>query len=276
MQREFRYAIPFLVSAAAVFGQAAQVSTLVNDVSDMPRQMVAGTFSQEGFEASLDNAVGDPNLNFSKLNPLIAADLRSSDVRVRKYAALVVSQLSTRRMNSSEELAPILPAIVSAIDDSERGVQLASIVAAAGLRPSVPDSIVVQLQNKLSQSNVNREGYAVLSGLLTKIRPNDPTTDAVVMKFLNNPSLSEAVRAQAIQEVGSPILSDSITGEIVQILGSSASEQIKMAAIVASESIGPRALSLEKVDLTAIQADKTQSTAFRGEASNAIRMLEKQ
>ena len=275
MKRAYAFAAP-LLSGSLAFGQVSEHSTLVNDVAKMPAQMQAATFSQEAFEASLESAVSDPTLDFTRLNPLLESDLKSSDVKVRRYAALVVSQLASGRPNSTEELEPLLPTIVAAVDDSDRGVQLGSIVAATELHPAVPESVVILLRSRLTRDDVNHESYAMLAGALTKIRPNDPATDTSVIAFLRNTRLSEDLRAQAIQEMGSPNLSDSITGEIVGILSSRCSDQIKLAALLASEKIGPRALSLEKESLAAIQSDETKSASLREEASRALGMPERQ
>ncbi|HMH15322.1 MAG TPA: hypothetical protein VK578_19640 [Edaphobacter sp.] len=265
--------LPWLISAGIATGQISEHSTIINDVAKMPKQMQDGTFNQASFEASVESAVDDPNLDFTKLNPLLERELKSSDVRVRRYAALVTSQLSPRRANSAEELGPIIQTIVASVDDNDRGVQLASIVAAAGLHPTVPDSVVIPLRNRFARSDVNNESYAILAGALTKVRPNDTATDAVIITFLRNAKLSDEVRTQAIGEIGAPNLSDSITGEIVEIFTTTDSEQVKMASLRASENIGPRALNLEKDHLMTIQSDQTKSPSLRHEASRALGML---
>jgi hypothetical protein len=194
----------------SVSAKLPEQPTLLVDVTNMPKQMQNGTFVQASFENSVEAAVSDPTLDFRKLIPLLEPDLKSSDVRVRRYAALVVSQLSTRRANSTEEFGPLMNTVIQSIDDIDRGVQVASIVAAAGLHPIEPDSVVNPLRARLSRDDINHESYAILAGFLTKIRPNDPPTDAVVISFLKNPKLSNNTRVQAIQEIGAPNVSDLI------------------------------------------------------------------
>jgi hypothetical protein len=267
--------VSLLFSSVLALGQANQSYTFLKDVAAMPQELNTGTFEQSSFEDSLENAVGDPDLDFDKLDPLLATDLKSADVRLRRYAVLSVSQLATRRLNSLEELRPLLPAIISATNDVDRGVQLGSIVTLAGLHPSVPDFVVTQLRDEFTNADVNQEKFAILAGVLSKLRSNDSETDAVINAFLCNPKLSDAIKGEALHELGSPKLSDSITGEIVQVLRGPASEQVRMSALLASENIGPRAISLERDSLTTIQADKTTSPALRGEASKALGTLER-
>ena len=197
MRSAYPFAVFLVVSGFLAFGQVPEHSTLVNDVAKMPAQMQAATFSQEAFEASLGIAVNDPTLDFTKLNPLLEADLKSPDVEVRRYAALVVSQLASMRANSTEELGPLLPTIVASVDDSDRGVQLGSITAATELHPAVPESVIILLRNRLARDDVNDESYAILAGALTKIRPNDPATDASVITFLRTCPETKGIGAEA-------------------------------------------------------------------------------
>lgn len=274
MQGLSHCAVLWMLAVGLAFGQLAERSTLVSETAKMPVQIQNGTFNQSAFIASVEAAVSDPALDFTKLNPLLAADLKNPDVRVRRYASLAVSQLSSRRPNSTEELEPLMPSILASIDDTDRGVQMGSILAATELRPTVPDSVVISLQSRFGRDDINNESYAILAGALTKIRPNDPTTDASVLSFLKNAKVSDALKAEAIHEVGDPRLSDSITGEISSLLLDTQSEQIRLAAILASERIGPRALYLEKESLKAIQVDQTKSHSLRQEASRALAMLQ--
>jgi hypothetical protein len=272
----FYLAISLLLSGIIALGQENRNHTFVKDLAGMPQQLNTGTLIESSFISSLEDAVIDPGLDFDKIDPLLAADLRSTDVRVRRYATLSVHELATRRLNSLEELRPLLPAIISATYDAERGVRLGSIAALAGLHPSVPNSVVTQLRDEFINADVNQEKFAILAGVLSKLRPNDAATDAVITAFLKSPQLSDAIKGQALHELGSPVLSDSIASEIVQVLRSPASEQVRMNALLASENIGPRTLNLERESLTAIQTDKTASFAFRSEALKALRMIERE
>jgi hypothetical protein len=275
MRSGFYLQVLLLFSSVLALCQGNESHTFVKSVAEMPRQLNAGTFKESSFIDSLEDAISNTNLDFDKLDPLLASDLKSPDVRLRRYAALSLHELATRRLNSLEELRPILPAIISATNDVERGVQLGSILTLTGLHPSVPDFIVTQLQDEFKNADINQEKFAILAGALSKLRPNDSEIDAVINAFLRNPKLSEQIKSQALQELGSPGLSDSITGEIVKVLRNSASEQIRMSALLASEKIGPRAIYLEKESLTAIQADKTTSPAFRDEASKVLETIER-
>ncbi len=269
-------AISLLLNGVTALAQQNRSHTFVQDLAAMPQQLNSGTFAESSFISSLEDAVVDPGLDFGKIDSLLAADLRSTDVRVRRYASLSIHQLSTSRLNSLEELRALLPAILSATYDPERGVRLGSIAALAGLHPSVPDSVVAQLRDEFMNADVNQEKLAILAGVLSKLRPNDSATDAVITAFLKSPQLSDATKGEALHELGSPVLSDSIASEIVQILCNPASDQVKMNALLASENIGPRALNLERESLMAIQIDKTTSSALRDEASKALSMIERE
>lgn len=276
MRRLALITISLLSIGALAQGDAPAHSALVDVLAKMPAKMQVGTFEQQAFEASVESAVDDPSLDFAQLNPLLEADLKDADVRVRRYAALVISQLSPRRRNSAEELGPVLPSILASLDDQDRGVRLASIVAATGLHPSVPDSMLAKLLERFGRKDVNQESLAYLAGALAKISPNDSSTDAVLVTFLKNPKISDPIRALTMIEVATPNLSNSITSEIANILSRSPSDQVKLAAVSASEKVGVRAVRLEQDDLRAIQRDTTNSTGLRDEASRAIGMLAKQ
>jgi hypothetical protein len=276
MRSVFYLAISLLLSGVIALAQEDRNHTFVKDLAAMPQQLNTGTFIESSFISSLEDAVIDPGLDFDKIDPLLAADLKSTDVRIHRYASLSIHELATRRLNSLEELRPLLPAIISATYDAERGVRLGSIAALAGLHPVVPDSVVAQLRDEFTNADVNQEKFAILAGVLSKLRPNDSATDAVITAFLKSPQLSDATKGQALHELGSPILSDSIASEIVQMLRNPASEQVRMNALLASENIGPRALNLERESLMAIQIDKTTSLAFRDEASKALGMIERE
>ncbi len=261
-----------IFAAGMVHAQAVESSGLTQAMMQMPSEIQAGTFDQLAFEDSLERAVIDTNLDLPAVNRYLASEIESSDVRVRRYAALVFSQLASRRANSAEELKPVLPKIVASVDDEDEGVRNGIVVTITRLQPAVPDSVVVPLRQRLEGKDIDRSSYAELAAELARIRPNDSATDSVLIAFLRSPKISDPVRAEAIRDMRfAPLLSDLLIFEIGMLLRSTASNEVKLASITAIEQVGPRAINSNRGTLVALHADPHEDAAIRQAASDALK-----
>ena len=262
-----------LVQTCAAFSQTIPGSSLLPALQKMPQQLAENTFNMIAFTDAIEAAVHDGGLDVNAVEHLVVADLKSPNLRVRKYAMLVALSLS-RRLNSAAELAPILESVSTHLDDEDAGLRAGALEMLAGQRPQVPDRSISILVAKLEKSGGSDSFGADIAARLTGLRPNDADVNQVVLGYLRSPSLSSQVRAQAVLEMASPDLSATLESYIGDLLETKQDPVTTLAAVEASSRIGQRMVTHHKAALEAVESDATQALGVRQAATRALQLVQ--
>ena len=240
----------------------------------MPQQIANNTFDMVAFTDAVEASVTDERLDVKVVDDLILSQLQNADLRIRKYAILVASQIA-RRPNSAVELAPILDVVATHMKDEDSGMRLGALEAVAGQRPQVPEHSIKQLQTELARQNYDVSDFSAdVAAKLSRLRPNDSDVDYTLLQYLHSSTLSDRVRAKAVLEIASPSLSDTLVTYISDLMKVKMDPSTTYAVIEASARIGPRATDKSKEFLETVQADEAQPLQIRQAASKALQQAQ--
>jgi hypothetical protein len=251
--------------------QTPESSSFLTALQNMPSQIRAGTFDQEAFKAS--QALAVTNLDVAAACRLLDADLVDSNPRVSGNAAVVLRELTLRKVNTESDRQLVGSALLSCADKSkDHSTQqvCTSFVTDYG----IPMSVITQFKDMAARKITDGTAYpwlAVGLSLVARRWPN-VNADPVLAEFFRSPSVPDIVKAKAIFSLQNMPLSDAVLDVVAELLSKTKSDELKVQIIQISQKFGGRALEREHNTLLALEANVSESEHVRQAAGNALRV----
>lgn len=252
--------------------QSSDTSSFLTALQNMPSQIRAGTFDQEAFKASQALADTDANLDVAAACRLLDADLVDSNPRVSGNAAVVLHELTLRKINTESDRQLVASTLLSCADKS-KDQNTQNVCTTFVTDYGIPMSVITQFKDVAARKITDGTAFPWLAVGLSLVASRWPNVDAdpVLAEFFRSPSVPDTVKAKAIFSLQNVPLSDRVLDAVAELLSKTKSDELKLQIIQVSQKFGGRAMEREHNTLLALEANLSESEHVRQAAGYALR-----
>jgi hypothetical protein len=268
--------LAILLASASCFAQTqtSDTSSFLTALQNTSSQIRAGTFDQEAFSALLVQAKTDATLDLPAACRLLETDLGDSNPRVSGHAAVVLHELTLRKINTETDRQLIASTLLSCADkNKDQSTQ--NVCTTFVTDYGMPMSVITQFKDVAARKITDGTAYPWLAVGLELVASRWPNVNAdpVLAEFFRSPSVPDIVKAKVIFSLQNMPLSDAVMDAIAELLSKTKSDELKVQIIQVSQKLGERALEREHNMLLLLEANLSESQQVRQAAGSALRAI---